>query len=304
MGTVKGSAFDFHDQGIFYLVNDFGARATASAATNNTKIQAALAAMNTAGGGVLIIPHGINHSFNPATDFPSTANNLVVWLLTGNQFILYSNHALSSDIGDAIAAAFFTTPSAVSFHIVDANPATYTYRFEVYNNAGSPVITGSSFDLCTFLPGGTAPVAAFARAGSTPGRLFLFQGLDVTGTAHFANQITQDTAPKIAGQTLASKSIQSPATGTTINMAAGTQNLILDISATIAALTINLPPDPSDGNIVNIFARSAVTALTLGQQAGTVTPTIATGHGPTTLAALASFELIYNSADTKWYRRK
>lgn len=292
MGTVKGSAFDFHDQGLFYSAIDFGARTSQSSAQNNTAIAAALIAMNVAGGGVLIIPQGIANTFNEATDFPVTANPLMVIILTGNQFQLKGNQAITSQFGSVLAQMFLTLPSAVSLRLVDANPATYTYKFEVYDNAGSPVIVGSSYDLCFFMPGASTPVAAFARAGATPGQLNLFNGLKVTGN-------TEVVSLKVNGQTQTSKSIQAPLTGTSIQIADTTQYLVLDHAATIAALTVTLPQAPLDGNVVKIYSRSIVTALTLAAGTG---ETIATGHTVTTIAALGSLEYIYNSSDSKWYR--
>lgn len=296
---IKGSSFAFHDQGIFYSLIDFGGRITNNAAQNNACITTALAAMNAAGGGVLIIPHGIIHSFNPATGFPVTANALMVLQFTGNKFVLDSNQSITSDFGDILGQMFLTLPSAVSYRIVDANPATHTYKFEVYNNAGVPVITGSSFDLCFFLPGGVNPIAAFARGGTKPGALYLFAGATFTGgVVDITGGLSVDSL-KVAGQTQNSKSIQAPATGTTINWDNATQYLVLNHAATIAALTINLPTAPLDGHVIKLYARSIVTALTLTPGAG---KSVAAGHTITTIAALTSIEYIYNVADTSWYR--
>lgn len=289
MRRIRGSAFAFHDQGIFYSLLDFGGKVTNTDVQNDAAIVTALAAMDTAGGGVLIIPHGLAHTFNPATDFPVTVNPLMVIQLTGNQFVIQANQTVTSDFGDILGQMFLTFPSAVSYRIVDENPATYTYKFEVYDNAGSPVIAGSSFDLCIFMPGGVDPVAAFSRSGAVPGSLHLFK------------QLVLHESMNIAGQDYNSKSIQAPATGATINWDNETQHLILDHAATIAALTINLPVPAHDGAVISLFSRSIVTALTVTPSAG---KSVATGHAITTIAALGSVEYMYNLADTSWYRTR
>ena len=292
VSKVKGSAFDFGDQGCFYSVVDFGARITYTAGQNATHIANALNTIKNAGGGVLLIPHGIAQSFNPATDFPVTANPLMVWILTGNSFILYSNQTITGDFGDAFAAAFLTTPSAISYRVVDTNPPTYTYKFEVYDNSGSPVISGSSYDLCWFLPGGVNPVMALARNGSKLGALFCLAGLDVTG-------LTEVDTLLVTGPLRVTKNIQAPATGASIQIADSNKILILNHSATIATLTVTLPQNPVDGQCVEIFSRSIVTTLTLAAGTG---ETIETGHTVSTIAALGSLEYIFNSSDSKWYR--
>lgn len=287
MGNIKGSAFNFGDQGVFHSVLDYGARTTKADVQNDVVIAAALTAIAADGGGVLVIPQGIANTFDPATDFPATANPLMVLVLTGNKFQVWSNQDITAEIAGTLASLILTAPQAISYRIIDADPATYTYKFEVYDNAGTPVITGSSFDLCFFLPGGVNPIAAFSRSGAKQGALYLFNGLDVTGT------LTHN------GQNLGGKSIQAPAAGGSIQIADNTPNLILNHAATIATLTITLPQNPVDGNVVRIFSRSIVTTLTLNAGAG---ETIETGHTITTLAAAASVEYQFNSSDSKWYR--
>lgn len=290
MGSkVKGSAFDFGDQGLFYSVIDYGARKTNLSGPNDAAIQAALAAMVTAGGGVLVIPQGILNTFDPLTDFPVTASPLMVWELTGNSFKLHCNQNIDADVGDTFAQAFFTDPSAVEYNIVDANPATYSYKLKVFDDAGDPVITGSSFDLCFFLPGGTDPVAAFARNGAKLGALHLFNGLVMKAPAQFEGAIQY------------TKLIEAPLTGASIVLADYVRYVVLDHAATIAALTITLPATPLDGQAVSIFSRSIVTALTLNAGAG---ETIAAGHTLTTLTALTSVDYMYDLATTSWYRIK
>lgn len=289
VSKVKGSAIDLGDLGIAYSVVDYGGRLTNTSSQNNTAIQSALTAAATAGGGVVLIPHGISHTFNPATDFPVSANALMTWELTGSTFKIHSNQEIAGVLGATFSAAFFTTPSAVEYRFVDANPPTYTYTCEVYDDAGTPVISGSSFDLCWFLPGGTDPVMALARNGSKLGALYLFNGLDVTGTAQFSGPVST------------TKTIEAPLTGASIQIADTTRSLILNHSATIATLTVTLPQAPVAGQEVQIFSRSIVTTLTLAAGTG---ETIETGHTLAAFAALQSVAYIFNSGDSKWYRTR
>lgn len=279
VSKVKGSSIDLGNLGIAYSIVDYGGRITNTAEQNNTAIASALTSIAAAGGGVLVLPHGISHSFNTATDFPVSANALMVWEITGNKFKIYSNQNIDGDMGDAFAAAFFTTPSAVEYQIVDANPPTYTYKFKVYDGA----ISGSSFDLCWFLPGGVSPVAALARNGANLGALHLFNGLVVKGQPHH------------------SRTIQVPAAAGSYQIPDGTEFTILNHTATIASFTLTLPQNPQDGNTVEIFSLNIITALTLNAGTG---ETIETGHGITTLGAAASVKYVYHHATTKWYRVK
>lgn len=290
VSKVKGSSIDLGDLGIAYSAVDYGARKTYTAGENNVHIQTALNTIKNAGGGVLVIPHGIAHSFNPATDFPVTANALMVWEITGNSFKISSNQNITGDLGDAFASAFFDTPKAVEYQVVDANPATYTYKLKVAN-AG---IAGSTADLGVYLPGASSPTAAFARNGTKLGALFCFAGLDVTG-------LTEVDTLLVTGPLRTTKSIQAPAAAGSIQIGDNDRSLILNHTATIATLTIILPQNPVNGQAVQIFSRSIVTTLTLNAGTG---ETIETGHTLTTLTALQNVEYIFNSSDNKWYRTR
>lgn len=74
---------------------------------------------------------------------------------------------------------------------------------------------------------------------------------------------------------------------------------VLNVGSTLAALTITIPQNPVDGQVARFAAIGAggVTALTL---------TPGGGHSvvgaPAGLAAGSSFELVFKSADSKWYR--
>ena len=89
--SVKGSAFSFGANLVFHSVVDFGARRVKSAAENTAIIVSALGAINTDGGGVLIVPQGIAHTFDQTSQFPVTPNYLAVLEWTGGTFKLWCN---------------------------------------------------------------------------------------------------------------------------------------------------------------------------------------------------------------------
>lgn len=74
-------------------------------------------------------------------------------------------------------------------------------------------------------------------------------------------------------------------------------NIILaSTSGTIAAATITMPPNPSNGQIVKFRTSEAITALTVSPNAGQ-----SILGNPTTLSSGGSFDAIYRYADTTWY---
>lgn len=281
----KGSAFNFADQKLFTSALDVGCRTWKSAEDNTTAIIAALTAM--VSGGLLVIPHGVAHDFT-ASDFPVTTQSLCVWELTGDTFKLLTNKTHTTKLGDLLETVRIDTPKVVGVDFVDTleTPATYTFQCRVYNHPEAPVISGSSFDLCFFLPGSVTPSEAIARSGATPGLHYFYAGVNTT------------TLTK-AGVKSNSRSIQAPATGAAIVMDQSVEHLILDHAATIAALTVTLPVSPKDGAKHTIFSKASVTALTLNSGVGAV---IAAGHGLTALTALQSVDYVYNAANTSWYR--
>lgn len=204
-GTVKGSAFSTGDNFLFYSLADFGGRKTKTSAQNDTAITYALGQMITAGGGVLLIPHGFANSFSQSS-FPATVTPLAVWILTADSFKFYANTVSSQEFGP------------------------YT---------------------------------------------------------------------KIGGQILGKKLIAIPASGNSIQIADDTQALVVNAPATLAALTITLPQNPQDGNMVHVFSLNAITSLTLAAGSG---EGIATGHTVSTLAALQSVKYVYDLATNSWYR--
>lgn len=91
------------------------------------------------------------------------------------------------------------------------------------------------------------------------------------------------------------KQYVAPATGATVNVGtSGYVRLRINPAATIAALTINLPSSPQDGDTVEISSTQIVTALTLsgGTIIGALTSMVVGGF--------AVYE--YNSDSSQWFR--
>lgn len=129
-----------------------------------------------------------------------------------------------------------------------------------------------------------------------------FYGNIASGTDRW-NFYAAGTAPNyfVGNTTLNSALVQTPtrstvATGSTITLTTSTNHLLYDQAATIAALTITLPSASlTDGQVISIATRSAITALTVN--GGTI-------YGaPTTLASGGFATFIYSSAGAAWFRK-
>lgn len=87
-----------------------------------------------------------------------------------------------------------------------------------------------------------------------------------------------------------------PTTGGTVTVANMDQQIIpviIDPAGTLATLTVALPANPYDGQIVIVCSSQIITALTM---TGTII-------GAITSMAVGSFaHYVYNSNQTKWYR--
>ena len=97
--SVKGSAFNFGDNGVFYSAIDFGCRTNKTAAENTAKVTAALIEIEAAGGGILLIPQGI---MVDAITFPVTAIPLAIWNLMANDITWKGNQDIKLTIAGSI----------------------------------------------------------------------------------------------------------------------------------------------------------------------------------------------------------
>lgn len=96
--SVFGSSFSFADNNLFYALGDMGGRKTKSASENDTAITAALNAIVTAGGGVLVIPQGFANNFSQ-TSFPVTVTPIAVWKLDATGIKYYTNQVAEYQFG-------------------------------------------------------------------------------------------------------------------------------------------------------------------------------------------------------------
>jgi hypothetical protein len=93
----------------------------------------------------------------------------------------------------------------------------------------------------------------------------------------------------------------SPVSGATVALPNAPQPqaklyVILLPAATLAALTLDLPPSPVDGDTVQIFSSKAVTALTLTPPSG-----VLISNTPTSLTALVSVSVVYSAQYATWF---
>jgi hypothetical protein len=302
-----GSSFNIGDTGLFYNILDMGGSKLTG--DNKAAIISALTSIAAAGGGILIVPAGVAHTFT-SVDFPVTANAICVWEMDGDTFKLIPNKTHTTTLGAILASVRLATPKMIGMELVDVltDPPTYTFEWKVYDGVSG--VSGSTFDVCFFVPGVATPVEAVARAGTTPGRHFFFKGVDITGAATFRDDVSI-VAPKtltvggaisgssIAGIVRPGKEIFAPSSGGSTAIAETTEVMVLNHSGTIASYTLTLPSNPVDSQTLTLASRSAVTALTLAAGGG---KTIAVGHGTTTLAAGSHIKYIYDSNSAAWYK--
>lgn len=88
----------------------------------------------------------------------------------------------------------------------------------------------------------------------------------------------------------------APLTGTTVVVATGDTWLLITPAGTLAALTVTLPTDRTEGEIVRVTSSQILTSLTVGGAGTTV------NGAPTTLAANGFFEMAYSATLNAWYR--
>lgn len=103
--------------------------------------------------------------------------------------------------------------------------------------------------------------------------------------------------PDVAG-TLAIADVRpiqyaTPSTGATVSMTSNT--LVVD-TGTIAALTVNLPSSPVNGQVATILTAGIVTVLTIASAGNTIL------GGLTAAVANGFCSYIYVTAQTKWFR--
>lgn len=88
----------------------------------------------------------------------------------------------------------------------------------------------------------------------------------------------------------------APTTGQTVTVTTGDTWLLITPAGTLAMLTITLPTDRTDGEIVRVTSSQILTALTVGGAGTTV------NGAPTAMTANGFFEMAYSATLDAWYR--
>ena len=128
------------------------------------------------------------------------------------------------------------------------------------------------------------PFAAQTRAGSTAALV----------AAVAAKTIQMDEVDAVSGVTMQK---ETPLTGATVTAGSSCECLVIVPAGTIAALTLNMPSNPYDGQPLEVSFDQIVTALTMAA------PNSATLKGALTAATAKGFaKWRYSAADTTWYR--
>ena len=99
------------------------------------------------------------------------------------------------------------------------------------------------------------------------------------------------------GRSDQSYSLQAPATGFSITIAAGVRTLLLNPAGTLATGTITMPAAPINGQEIRVTSSQIITSLTVSPNASQ-----SILAAPTTLAVGIGFAYIYNTSATTWYR--
>lgn len=102
----------------------------------------------------------------------------------------------------------------------------------------------------------------------------------------------------LGAQSDQSYSYQTPLTGATITPANTVETLICEPAGAIAALTVNMPAAPKDGQRFQFACNQGITLLTIQANAGQTL----NGAVATTFIANQAFGWQYRAANTTWYR--
>lgn len=93
-----------------------------------------------------------------------------------------------------------------------------------------------------------------------------------------------------------SYNIAVPVTLGTVTMSANQQRQIINPAATLAVLTVTLPPTPTDGQIAGISFTQIISALTINAPGGATVV-----QAPTSAAVDTNFRFIYQASSTSWF---
>ena len=96
----------------------------------------------------------------------------------------------------------------------------------------------------------------------------------------------------------ANYSYQTPSGGATLTATAHLAAYVLEPAASLASLTVVLPPNANDGDVFEIATTATITALTVSPAAGQ-----SVKGGSLMLAANGGIAFRFRAANSTWYRR-
>lgn len=105
-------------------------------------------------------------------------------------------------------------------------------------------------------------------------------------------------AALLGGSFVISQSFQAPTSGATLTATSGLGAFIIEPAGTIAALTVVLPPSPTEGQIFELSTTQTITAISVS---GASSETV--WGAQQMLVANGGMSWRYRAADTTWYRR-
>lgn len=108
--------------------------------------------------------------------------------------------------------------------------------------------------------------------------------------------------PPLSGGTIASPGLNvlqyaTPATTSTVTCATVTSALVVEPAATLATLTVVLPPSPADGQCVKLSFVKSITNLIV-----TISDGSSISNNVTASPAQGTLSFLYRLANTTWYR--
>lgn len=153
-----------------------------------------------------------------------------------------------------------------------------------FNCGGFSAGTGTSGD-CIFATGGSGASSGTQNAAVT--------ALTIKGASSTAGSGgAVITAAAIADSGFG---YATPSTGGTVTLANSNYHQIIDPAGTLATLTVNMPPNPINGQFVDVRFSQVITALTVSGNGNSIS------GNPTSAAVGAQFGCIFRTTNTTWY---
>lgn len=315
-----GSIWTAYGSGSAYLNNNPGSSDNNSLNIGNIPVDTANTScfvMGTAASSNASFPVRSQYSFALINNVQFINFNLPFTGGIESSFIIGANHILNAN-NTSFSSVFlmgfnntFNNPVSDAFICGDSN---------TINNAASPLfIFGSANTInatggIIFASNGTlnnAGSAVFADSRSSPaadsttdqfnstfGNGFNFYSRDTGGTGSPTLALSIDQVGNIKnslGECDLSKTIATPASGGTVNLATTNRRTLINPAGTLATLTVNMPSTPANGQLQSFSFTHIITALTVSGNGNTILA------APTSAAVGNSFTFIFDLGTTTWY---